>query len=121
MENISYVKLTDARHKGTVVRMQSIGRPCHERYKNGEWVKTSLMMEYHHPDGYHFEDYVEITEEEANRLISSDSYVSYEDFDFYDTEASLELLDQMFMIAEQLPVPKGIERIMDFDITQKND
>ena len=69
MSNIvyEYVVLTDSEHKGTVIR-------CNGRlqyvYKNGEWVRSGVLMEYFNDESPLYECYREITEEAAMKLIS---------------------------------------------------
>jgi len=79
------------------------------------------MIDYFMPYGEHFEYYDDITEEEANELISSESYINREDLDKYESEACIKILDHMFLLSDQIEVPKDIETIKSFDHTKKND
>lgn len=69
MSNIvyEYIVLTDAAHNGTVVRCN--GRLQYVR-KNGEWIRSGVLMEYFNEESPLYEHYREITEEEAMILIT---------------------------------------------------
>ncbi len=62
-----YVTLIDNRRRGTVVKCN--GRLQYE-YKNGEWVRSGVLMEYFNDESPYYDLYKEISEEEAMKMIA---------------------------------------------------
>ena len=68
--NIEYVRLTDFKNRGTIVRCN--GRIQH-RYdtKTKEWVRSGILMEYFCDESPLYDCYEEISEEEAMKIIKA--------------------------------------------------
>ena len=69
-DKIEYVKLTDLKNRGTIVRCN--GRIQH-RYdvKTKEWVRSGILMEYFCDESPLYDCYEEISEEEAMEIIKA--------------------------------------------------
>ncbi len=67
-EEVRYLRLTDMDNRGTVIKQE--GRRFYG-YENGSWQRRGLSIGYFYPDAPEFECYEEITEAEANKLITS--------------------------------------------------
>jgi hypothetical protein len=64
---IEYWKLLDIEHKNKVLKVDT--GVCYE-FENGEWVRSSLItMDYTVDFGDYYNEYEEITEEEALKLL----------------------------------------------------
>ena len=64
-----YYKLTDLENDGTVVRAN--GRNQQKFIKDKGWVESGVMIKYFNPDSPYYGSYAEVSEEEANKLISN--------------------------------------------------
>ena len=61
--NVFY-KLTNKANNGQLIKEENpSGREF--RYDNGEWVRTSVLMDYLNPYGRFFDQYKVLTEEQA--------------------------------------------------------
>lgn len=62
-----YIMLTDNERDGTIIKC--CGRK-HYIYKDGEWVRTGIMVNYFCDESPYYDLYKEITKEEAEKLIN---------------------------------------------------
>lgn len=67
-EAARYLRLTDIDNRGTIIKQT--GRKFFG-YEGGEWRRRGLSVGYFLSDAPEYDCYEEITEEEANKLISN--------------------------------------------------
>ena len=63
-----YIRLTDREHLNNIVRCQ--GEEW-ERYVNGEWKQTAILIKYFSDESPLYDCYEEISEEKALELIKA--------------------------------------------------
>lgn len=68
MTQPTYYKLLDNAHLNMVVKAD--GRVQHEYIKGQGWVRSGIMLEYFCDESDTYNMYEEISEQEANKLIS---------------------------------------------------
>ena len=66
---MKYFVLDDFERRGTIIRSE--GRKSFKYDKERGWVRTGIMSQYQFPDSPVYDSYNEITEEEANKLITA--------------------------------------------------
>lgn len=67
MDKIRYIRLTDSNNYGVVVKQE--GHKFYG-YVDGKWKRRGISAGYFYPDMPEYDQYEEITEEEAMKLIS---------------------------------------------------
>lgn len=68
MTTAKYIKLLDPEHLGTIVK--SIGRTSYI-YKNGQWIRSGILVHYFFPESDLYDQYEDIEEKEALKLINN--------------------------------------------------
>ncbi|KAB1437569.1 hypothetical protein [Candidatus Galacturonibacter soehngenii] len=66
---MKFYKLNDNENRGSVVRTE--GRSQQRFIPGRGWVESGVMIKYFNSDSPYYDAYSEITEEEANKLISN--------------------------------------------------
>jgi hypothetical protein len=67
MPDIYYYRLLDPQHKGTIVKTEDKSQYQFELGKG--WIRTGIMLDYFFPESDTFDQYEEITEDEASKSI----------------------------------------------------
>ncbi len=66
---MKYYRLEDNENRGTIVRTE--GRSQQRYFPDKGWVESGVMMKYFNDESPYYGSYSEITEEEANKLITA--------------------------------------------------
>lgn len=65
---MTYFKLLDPKHENTIVRAE--GRSQQQHIKGRGWVESGIMLHYFSDESDTYDEYEEISEDEALKIIS---------------------------------------------------